>query len=156
MSIGERIKFFRKRSFMTQKDLGVAIGYTQGTADIRIAQYESGKRTPKADTLEKLAEVFKVSPTALDVPNTDNMNGIMQTLFSLEDSHGLTLTIREEGSVCILTDPTKPDDGLLINIYEWARKCDQLRKGEISQNEYDEWKYNTSDFLSTSANSESE
>lgn len=156
MSIGERIKFFRKRSFMTQKDLGVAIGYTQGTADIRIAQYESGKRTPKADTLEKLAEVFKVSPTALDVPNTDNMNGIMQTLFSLEDSHGLTLTIREEGSVCILTDLTKPDDGLLINIYEWARKCDQLRKGEISQNEYDEWKYNTSDFLSISANSESE
>ncbi|MBQ0041308.1 MAG: helix-turn-helix transcriptional regulator [Clostridiales bacterium] len=153
MSIGERIKFFRRKVGMTQKDLGVAIGYSDVTADIRIAQYESGKRTPKIDTLEKLANVFEISVSALDVPNTDTMNGIMHTLFSLEDSHGLTLTIRDEGCVAVLTDPDKLDDGLILNIYEWARKCDALRKGEITQEEYDDWRYSSNDFYSPSKDS---
>lgn len=153
MAIGERIRYFRTMKGITQKALGIQLGYPEKAADIRIAQYESGTRTPKADTVNKLAEIFSVSPAALDVPNTSCMDGIMQTLFSLEDSHGITLTIRDEGSICILTDPTKPDDGLLLNLYDWARRCDQLRKGEISQTEYDSWRYNSSGFISHSETS---
>lgn len=49
MAIGERIRFIRNLRGMTQKLLGTAIGFPEKTADIRLAQYESGTRTPKED-----------------------------------------------------------------------------------------------------------
>ena len=48
MAIGERIRFIRNLKGMTQKWLGIAVGFPEKTADIRMAQYESGARTPKA------------------------------------------------------------------------------------------------------------
>ena len=41
MAVGERIKRARNFRGMTQKELGVAIGFEEKSADIRIAQYES-------------------------------------------------------------------------------------------------------------------
>ena len=61
MAIGERIRFFRNLRGMTQKYLGMQVGFPEKTADIRMAQYESGSRTPKADLTNNLAEVFGVS-----------------------------------------------------------------------------------------------
>ena len=49
MAIGERIRFFRNLRGMTQKYLGTVVGFPEETADIRMAQYESGSRTPKSD-----------------------------------------------------------------------------------------------------------
>ena len=49
MAIGERIRFFRNLRGMTQKYLGQVVGFPEKTADIRMAQYESGSRTPKAE-----------------------------------------------------------------------------------------------------------
>lgn len=64
MAIGERIRFFRNLRGMTQKYLGTVVGFPEKTADIRMAQYESGSRTPKADLTESLAGVLGVSPLA--------------------------------------------------------------------------------------------
>lgn len=47
MAIGERIHFFRTLRGMTQKYLGARIGFDEKSADVRIAQYESGARSPK-------------------------------------------------------------------------------------------------------------
>lgn len=47
MAIGERIHFFRTLRGMTQKYLGVRLGFDEKSADVRIAQYESGTRSPK-------------------------------------------------------------------------------------------------------------
>ena len=48
MAIGERIHFFRTLRGMTQKYLGMAVGFPERSADVRLAQYETGTRTPKA------------------------------------------------------------------------------------------------------------
>ena len=68
MAIGERIRFFRNLKGMTQKYLGMQVGFPEKTADIRMAQYESGSRTPKADLTNNLANVFGISTSALTVP----------------------------------------------------------------------------------------
>ena len=44
MSPGRRIWHYRMQRGMTQKTLGIAAGFSPETADIRIAQYESGAR----------------------------------------------------------------------------------------------------------------
>ena len=84
MAIGERIHFFRIMRGMTQKYLGMALGFPEKSADVRLAQYETGTRTPKSDVTEALAQVLDVSPKALDVPDIDSYNGLMHTLFTLE------------------------------------------------------------------------
>ena len=80
MAIGERIHFFRMMRGMTQKYLGMALGFPEKSADVRLAQYENGFRTPKADVTAALAQALDVSPKALDVPDIDSYVGLMHTL----------------------------------------------------------------------------
>ena len=54
-------------------------------ADIRIAQYESGVRTPKHALLCTLAEALGVSPSALDIPRIKSHEVLKQLLLALED-----------------------------------------------------------------------
>ena len=89
MAISERIRFFRNLRGMTQKYLGMQVGFPEKTADIRMAQYESGSRTPKADLTNNLAEVFGISAQALTVPDIDSDIGLLHTLFTLEDLYGM-------------------------------------------------------------------
>ena len=89
MAIGERIRFIRNLRGMTQKWLGQAVGFPQKTADIRMAHYESGSRTPKEDLVKSLANVLEVSPLALNIPDIDSDLGFIHTFFAIEDIHGV-------------------------------------------------------------------
>ena len=143
MAIGERIRFFRNLRGMTQKYLGTVVGFPEKTADIRMAQYESGTRSPKADLTNKLAEVFGISPDALNVPDIDSYQGIMHTLFVMEDLYGLRID-KSDGDLCIRLDKGMGTN--YITMYEmlsaWQKQAEKLNNGEISKTEYDSWRYN--------------
>ena len=66
--IGEKIREIRMKNGLTQKQLGILVGLPESNADIRIAQYESGIRVPKAELMEKIAEVLNVTTAELVVP----------------------------------------------------------------------------------------
>lgn len=102
ISPGQRIRHYRMLRGMTQKALGIAVGFPPETADIRIAQYESGARTPKHTLLCTLSEALGVLPSALDIPRIKSREELSQLLFALEDEYGLTVTITEnnERSIC--------------------------------------------------------
>ena len=76
MAVGDRIKRARNLRGMTQKELGIAIGFEEKSADIRIAQYESNTRTPKEELLRKIAEVLDCDAgdivSFIKEPITDN------------------------------------------------------------------------------------
>ena len=143
MAIGERIRFFRNLRGMTQKYLGTVVGFPEKTADIRMAQYESGSRTPKADLTENLAGVLGVSPLALSVPDIDSYLGLMHTLFTLEDRYGLTIEKGENG-VSMRVDPHKGKDAAVLSemLNAWAEQSEKYRNGDISREDYDKWRYN--------------
>ena len=102
MAIGERIRFFRNLRGMTQKYLGMLVGFPERSSDVRMAQYEAGARTPKADLTAALAKELDVSPQALNVPDIDSYIGLMHTLFTLEDVYGLTVEGQNgEVSLCV-------------------------------------------------------
>ena len=73
---------------------------------MRLAQYENGSRTPKADVAFALAQVLDISPKALDVPDIDSYTGLMHTLFTLEDRYGLHID-EADGEVCLKVDVRK-------------------------------------------------
>ena len=68
MVLGERIKRIRTFRDLTQRELGLKLGYEERNADVRIAQYESGNRTPKEDTMKKLAKELGVPLEILTTP----------------------------------------------------------------------------------------
>ena len=74
MAIGDKIKKIRVKRDMTQKELGLSIGFNEKTADVRMAQYESGTRVPKEAVIVKIAEVLKVNADYLMAPAIDKTN----------------------------------------------------------------------------------
>ena len=143
MAIGERIRFMRNLKGFTQKYLGMLAGFDEKTADIRMAQYESGTRTPKADLTQTLAGIFDISPLALNVPNIEDEQGLMHTLFALEDIYGLKAEIID-GKVCLTVDADKTavSSSIEKSLVSWAEQSKKCKSGEISKDEYDQWRYN--------------
>ena len=150
MAIGERIHFFRLLRGITQKYLGTAVGFPERSADVRLAQYETGSRKPKADLTASLAQVLDVSPQALDVPDIDSYIGLMHTLFTLEDIYGLTVS-EADGEVCLKVNKDKSKDAaeLLQMLTAWQEQATKLSAEEISREDYDQWRYNYPKFDTT-------
>ena len=141
------IKFIRNLRGMTQKYLGMAIGFDEKTADVRMAQYESGTRTPKADLTATLARTLDVSPKALDLPDIDTDIGLMHTLFALEDLRGLQIG-EIDGEVCLRLDKSRGMTyvGMLDMLTAWQREASKLKAGEITKEQYDQWRYRYPEF----------
>ena len=150
MAIGERIHFFRLLRGMKQKYLGMSLGFPEKSADVRLAQYETGSRTPKADLTAALAEVLDVSPHALSVPDIDSYVGLMHTLFTLEDNYGLKVSELDE-EVCLKVDVRKNKDAAQLHemLCAWRQAAAMLKAGEITQKEYDRWRYRYPEFDTT-------
>jgi len=142
MAIGERIRFIRNLRGMTQKWLGQAVGFPQKTADIRMAQYESGTRTPKEDLVKALANVLEISPLALRIPDIDSDLGFIHTFFAIEDIHGIRAE-KQGDEVHIVFDGSKRtmNESIFKMLSAWADQAEKLRSGEISKDQYDRWRY---------------
>ena len=76
------------------------VGFPERSADVRLAQYETGSRKPKAELTAALTQALDVAPQALDIPDIDSQIGLMHTLFALEDIYGLTIS-ETDGEVCL-------------------------------------------------------
>jgi len=142
MAIGERIHFFRTLRGMTQKYLGMQVGFPEKSADVRLAQYETGTRTPKADMTAALANILDVSPLALSVPDIDSYLGLMHTLFTLEDNYGVNIQ-EQDGEICLKVDFRKSKDAAELHrmLWAWREQAAKLEAGKITKEEYDRWRY---------------
>lgn len=150
MAINERINFFRNLHGMTLKYLGLKIGFPDSSADVRMAQYENGARTPKADVIIALAGALGVAPEALNVPDIDSYLGIMHTFFALEDLYGLTVSESDE-DLCLRFDSEKGKSSAeLTEMFKlWREQKAKLAVGDIDKETYDAWRYQYPKFDST-------
>ena len=150
MAIGERIHFFRTLRGMTQKYLGTQVGFPEKSADVRLAQYETGTRTPKADMTAALANTLDVSPLALSVPDIDSYMGLMHTLFTLEDRYGLEIC-ECDGEVHLRVNIRHGKDAaeLTRSLSAWREQAAKLEAGEIIKEDYDRWRYHYPEFDTT-------
>ena len=142
MAIGERIRFIRNLRGMTQKYLGMAIGFDEKTADVRVAQYESGTRTPKEKIVNDLSCALDVSQLALTVPDIDSYYGLMHTLFACEDLYGLKIN-RIDGELCLTINKfnNRAYSSMFDMFDAWQREAEKLKNGEITHEEYNTWRY---------------
>jgi transcriptional regulator with XRE-family HTH domain len=151
MATGERIHFFRALRGLTLRQLGQAIGFPEKSADIRMAQYESETRVPKDEITQKLAEALDVSPQAIAVPDIDSYTGLMHTFFALEDRYGLKIS-QIDGELCLRLNKIDNKSYLTMfdMLYAWQQMSEKLASGEITKEEYDQWRYHYPKFDTTS------
>ena len=151
MAIGDRIKRVRNFRGMTQKALGMAIGFDEKSADVRVAQYESNVRTPKKDLLEKIADVLDVNYRSLYEPTLYSAEDIMYTLFELDEHYPISLhdIIDDSDSVYPIERVAVNFNSKLMDDFmaEWKIKKEALKEGTISKDEYMEWKLNWPDMI---------
>ena len=138
---GGKIKAIRKMMGFTQKDLGIEVGFPEASADVRIAQYESGKRGVTKDRLEMIAEVLGVSPATMRERNINDQLDLLHTLFEIENDYGLKpdLVLHNddiEPSLALVF----PDDFDFYGFWEWIDMRQAYDFGIINKNDYDHWK----------------
>lgn len=148
MNSGDRIKAARTMRGMTLKELGVEMHYPYKSADVRIAQYESGKRGIKDEVIEQLAQVLKVSPEALRGPVGYDNNDVMRILFDLEE-HGYAIDIHKKGEHIIVEIMA---DKLADPLEEWKRIKTRRKLERMSEKAYIEWKFCWPDNIAGTSN----
>ena len=142
MAFGKRIRLFRTRKRLLQKQLGELLGFQGKTTEVRIAQYENESRTPKEDLVKQMASVLDVSPYAINVPDIDTYVGLMHTLFALEDMYGFKAGVID-GEYCIRLDREHSRYLAMFNMVKiWADMAQKVHDEKITKDDYDNWRYN--------------
>ncbi len=90
-----------------------------------------------------MAEALDVSPRAIAVPNIDTMDGLMHTLFTLEDRKLLRIQA-VDGVICLRAEIA--EGGIHAAEFEqrlraWQEQAAKLHAGEITAEDYDQWRY---------------
>lgn len=160
MTTGKRIRFIRTFRGMTQKELGIALGFDPGSADIRVSQYESNNRKAiKEPMLRQMAHIFKVNYNALKTYEFDNPLDVMESFFWFEEEFPLQVALFEFHTD---KDIDKPIMNIPVDIggeaiespiavmfalmeyrrcfKEWQQKKHEYHDGVITKEEYVEWK----------------
>jgi len=142
IAIGEIIRYIRNLRNMTQKWLGMAIGFDEKTADIHMVQYESGSRAPKENYIADITKALVVSPCALDIQEINSFVGLAHTFFALDDLYGLHIG-EIDGEVCLRLDKFKRTTYLsMFDIFHaWHETAVKLKNGEITEDDYNTWCY---------------
>ena len=68
ITFGRKLKHLRQKNHITQKELGIALGFPEDSADVRIAQYEADTRKPRDEILANMAKELGVPLDILMVP----------------------------------------------------------------------------------------
>ena len=139
-TFGEKVRLVRTFRGLTQKALGTAVGLNEKTADIRIAQYESGSRYPKQELIEKMADVLDISTQYLTCDYSSEAERLIMLLLEIENS--IPVSIREckdeygskRYSLCF--------NSTTVNelLAEWYRQKCKNTTGTIGDEEYMDWK----------------
>ena len=132
MTIGEKIKKYRTKKNLTQKQLAAMAGLSEPA----IRNYELGNRTPSEKHINNIATALEINPFAISDPNLDSYLGVMHTLFELEENWGASV-ISESGTAYI-TFPAGSD--LRSRLSDWGEAFAKYKAGSMTEDEYKEWK----------------
>ena len=146
-NIGRRIHYLRKESNLTLRQLGEMLGFKGNTADVRMSQYESGNRVPKGKLLKKMADALDVSPNTIIPPDYDTVDGLMHTLFMLDDIYEFTPEMNLRDNCIILHLNNQLEDKALQNeVLQassiWIMATILKDYYLLTYNDYQRWKHN--------------
>ena len=90
-----------------------------------------------------MSRALDVSQLALAVPDIDSYYGLMHTLFACEDRYGLRIN-SIDGELCLtLNKNNNASYRTMLSMFSsWQQEAEKLKNGDITKDEYDNWRYN--------------
>ena len=134
MISGKKLKELRLIRNLTQKELAIK----SGISDAAIRNYELGNRSPTKQQLDKIASALNCDPGAITDHNLYTNIDFYQIIFDLETNFTLRPYRDESGMSFLMSNSPEFNDFLK----EWTIRKEELKSGEITQDEYFEWKIN--------------
>ena len=140
--IGERIRYYRKKKGLTQKELADLCNLSEAA----IRNYELGNRTPDYETIMKIAEHLGISFHTINEPSVNGLFGALHILFRMEELYGLHPEVSGNKvrlsfeHTSLLRALGNSDAMLAQTVKTWNRKYKQYKSGKISEEEYEDWK----------------
>ena len=119
MTLGEKIKKYLLMKNLTQKDLGIKVGFSAATADSRIRKYEKDIMAPKNDIRQKIADALDIDLSALSDINIESYEDIMQILFLFEENLGMEIERKDGKTHLIFDDNNKDIEKFISYLYIW-------------------------------------
>ena len=136
MADGGRIRELRMRRGLLQRELAEMAGVTESA----VRNYELGLRTPRPRHLEALAKALGVDSAALVDYGLETARDALEVLFRLEENFGARPET-DAGGVRIIVNPSTPGAQKLdAAVRAWAAMRARVDSGEISDEEYLDWK----------------
>lgn len=132
MKLGEKIKLVRKHRGLTQRELGERL-HLDGNAANRIAQYESGFRTPKESRTKDIAKALNVREENF-FTRAETPEDIIRLMIWYDWEHGCGGSVPID--TILLFDNFEKVEKLLK---EWYSQKEKLRTRKITGAEYLEW-----------------
>lgn len=114
--IGNKIKEYRKLKGLTQKELAKAVGM----GDTTIANYEKGLRTPKKNTLFKLANAFDIS-----------IDDLFPPIESAKPKQNITKVNFDPRQAILLSNYNKLNDGRKNKLVQTSEKLLAEEQGKV-------------------------
>lgn len=132
MKLGEKIKLVRKHRELTQRELGERL-HLDGNVANRIAQYESGFRTPKESRTKEIAKALNVREENF-FTRAETPEDIIRLMIWYDWEHGCGGSVPID--TILLFDNFEEVEKLLK---EWYSQKEKLRTRKITGAEYLEW-----------------
>jgi len=126
--LGKSIRRIRMRRNMTQRELANAAGLGESA----FRSYELGERSPKQNTLERIAKALDVAPACFDTYGIEHYDELMHALFLLEDRFGIEPCA--DGSIRFT------NEAIQSCVCTWRSWKEFLEEGKITREEYEDKK----------------
>lgn len=143
MDTGSRIKLVREHRGLTQQKLGEMLGYGKSSAN-RIAQYEMGYRSPKANRLKEIAKAMNIREEIFLMPDETPID-LLRILIWYDWEHEGVLQLATSRTAN--TPPGKTVSPIIYSeqlplnrlLLDWADQKHSLSVRKITRADYLEW-----------------
>lgn len=137
MTVGEKIKTYRKMRGISQKTLGKLAG---GINEVTIRKYEAGDRNPKPEQLLKIANALGISINLFMDFDIETVSDVLSLVFKMDEQLDITFTGKKNkkgeydpNSIALKFNNPAVSKKLAV----WARTRDLVQKTVDSMDEFD-------------------
>ena len=137
MTVGEKIRTYRKMRGISQKMLGELAG---GINEVTIRKYEAGDRNPKLDQLLKIADALGISINIFMDFDIETVSDVLSLIFKMDEQLDIEFTGKKNKKGEYAPDSISlkfNNPAINDRLAKWARTRDLVQKTVDARDEFE-------------------
>lgn len=137
MTVGEKIRTYRKMRGISQKMLGELAG---GINEVTIRKYEAGDRNPKLDQLLKIADALGISINIFMDFDIETVSDVLSLIYKMDEQLDIEFTGKKNKKGEYAPDSISlkfNNPAINDRLAKWARTRDLVQKTVDARDEFE-------------------